>query len=124
MLIMERPFATGPKRGDVEGKAHAVLSQKHPAAFPSLVTDAAVRTANLFELPDEHRDPPSYSAAMPKAGVMASRTAPSTMSRPAENTSSSMVSGERTFTTSRSEEHTSELQSLMRISNAVFCWKK
>src|SRR3546814_19342279 len=73
MLIMERPFATGPKRGDMEGKAHAVLSQKHPAAFPSLVTDAAVRTANLFELPDEHRDPPSYSAAMPKAGVMASR---------------------------------------------------
>src|SRR3546814_4374260 len=24
----------------------------------------------------------------------------------------------------RSEEHTSELQSLMRISNAVFCWKQ
>src|SRR3546814_2685998 len=24
----------------------------------------------------------------------------------------------------RSEEHTSELQSLMRISSAVFCWKK
>src|SRR3546814_773777 len=28
------------------------------------------------------------------------------------------------FTTSRSEEHTSELQSLMRISYAVFCLKK
>src|SRR3546814_4080626 len=27
-------------------------------------------------------------------------------------------------TTRRSEEHTSELQSLMRISYAVFCWKK
>src|SRR3546814_1663933 len=26
--------------------------------------------------------------------------------------------------TRRSEEHTSELQSLMRISYAVFCWKK
>src|SRR3546814_1059255 len=26
--------------------------------------------------------------------------------------------------TERSEEHTSELQSLMRISYAVFCWKK
>src|SRR3546814_8942469 len=26
--------------------------------------------------------------------------------------------------THRSEEHTSELQSLMRISYAVFCWKK
>src|SRR3546814_1233769 len=29
-----------------------------------------------------------------------------------------------TFTASRSEEHTSELQSLMRISYAVFCLKK
>src|SRR3546814_4684040 len=28
------------------------------------------------------------------------------------------------FGTKRSEEHTSELQSLMRISYAVFCWKK
>src|SRR3546814_1006962 len=30
----------------------------------------------------------------------------------------------RTFTARRSEEHTSELQSLMRISYAVFCLKK
>src|SRR3546814_9658337 len=30
----------------------------------------------------------------------------------------------KTVTSSRSEEHTSELQSLMRISNAVFCLKK
>src|SRR3546814_6492820 len=29
-----------------------------------------------------------------------------------------------TFTSTRSEEHTSELQSLMRISYAVFCLKK
>src|SRR3546814_4859767 len=29
-----------------------------------------------------------------------------------------------TFTDDRSEEHTSELQSLMRISYAVFCFKK
>src|SRR3546814_5414385 len=28
------------------------------------------------------------------------------------------------FGRERSEEHTSELQSLMRISYAVFCWKK
>src|SRR3546814_4729678 len=28
------------------------------------------------------------------------------------------------MTAERSEEHTSELQSLMRISYAVFCWKK
>src|SRR3546814_9705093 len=30
----------------------------------------------------------------------------------------------RRLVASRSEEHTSELQSLMRISYAVFCWKK
>src|SRR3546814_5409864 len=30
----------------------------------------------------------------------------------------------RPFTPHRSEEHTSELQSLMRNSYAVFCWKK
>src|SRR3546814_16425937 len=30
----------------------------------------------------------------------------------------------RTWRPRRSEEHTSELQSLMRISYAVFCWKK
>src|SRR3546814_9638786 len=32
--------------------------------------------------------------------------------------------GEREFVAVRSEEHTSELQSLMRISYAVFCLKK
>src|SRR3546814_251315 len=34
-----------------------------------------------------------------------------------------MTNGDR-FTANRSEEHTSELQSLMRISYAVFCLKK
>src|SRR3546814_2223541 len=35
-----------------------------------------------------------------------------------------VVMGERSFGKGRSEEHTSELQSLMRISYAVFCLKK
>src|SRR3546814_3559099 len=35
-----------------------------------------------------------------------------------------LVSELASFTTGRSEEHTSELQSLMRISYAVFCLKK
>src|SRR3546814_5593549 len=34
------------------------------------------------------------------------------------------ISGWTTFTLQRSEEHTSELQSLMRISYDVFCLKK
>src|SRR3546814_9772712 len=45
-----------------------------------------------------------------------------------QRTSRFMVRGSsrssRTMATSRSEEHTSELQSLMRISYAVFCLKK
>src|SRR3546814_8034263 len=32
--------------------------------------------------------------------------------------------GHSAYSVPRSEEHTSELQSLMRISYAVFCWKK
>src|SRR3546814_1438789 len=36
----------------------------------------------------------------------------------------SMFAGTEGFTLFRSEEHTSELQSLMRISYAVFCLKK
>src|SRR3546814_9438352 len=36
----------------------------------------------------------------------------------------SMVEGRPDWVISRSEEHTSELQSLMRISYAVFCLKK
>src|SRR3546814_7618684 len=35
-----------------------------------------------------------------------------------------VVQGEQRFDVVRSEEHTSELQSLMRISYAVFCLKK
>src|SRR3546814_3621040 len=47
-------------------------------------------------------------------------TSPSTSSA-----RSSMVrGGEKNSSTRRSEEHTSELQSLMRISYAVFCLKK
>src|SRR3546814_5371233 len=35
-----------------------------------------------------------------------------------------LVAGALTWLSHRSEEHTSELQSLMRISSAVFCLKK
>src|SRR3546814_4192897 len=39
-------------------------------------------------------------------------------------TMTSTIASMSVLTTSRSEEHTSELQSLMRISYAVFCLKK
>src|SRR3546814_2668252 len=44
--------------------------------------------------------------------------------RPVIAPRSSMIAAALTGASSRSEEHTSELQSLMRISYAVFCLKK
>src|SRR3546814_3930530 len=42
----------------------------------------------------------------------------------AEATASKSSNEQYRITTDRSEEHTSELQSPMRTSYAVFCWKK
>src|SRR3546814_2558632 len=69
------------------------------------------------------RPPPRVSAKGTKLGAVALGRAlllshpPSAASRPAS------ASAYRDSPTLRSEEHTSELQSLMRISYAVFCLK-
>src|SRR3546814_10796730 len=75
--------------------------------FPSqieavLYRHAAVREALAIAVPDD------YSGERPKAFVTLNEDA--------------KIDGEELKT--RSEEHTSELQSLMRISYAVFCLKK
>src|SRR3546814_6073924 len=57
------------------------------------------------------------------ASVHATTTAPDAM-RPARGVHILAVRGGRPLASARSEEHTSELQSLMRISYAVFCLKK
>src|SRR3546814_2887058 len=44
--------------------------------------------------------------------------------RPYRSPYCSQISASDSFSNTRSEEHTSELQSLMRISYAVFCLKK
>src|SRR3546814_10767887 len=49
------------------------------------------------------------------------RTAESATARGSRTTTTARAPGNRRGSTSRSEEHTSELQSLMRISYAVFC---
>src|SRR3546814_7145093 len=56
------------------------------------------------------------------SGVMAPMSRPAGARRRASFAASKPSSFSRAF--SRSEEHTSELQSLMRISYAVFCLKK
>src|SRR3546814_9444296 len=60
-------------------------------------------------------EPPPSSAAA---------TSPSTHSCALHSVCASTCEMPRSSTSSRSEEHTSELQSLMRISYAVFCLKK
>src|SRR3546814_1379154 len=82
----------------------------------------STRTDTLFPYTTLFRSPPGARPLVPRV----SRTMPSdTSQRRTESwvaTRSRWPSGEKTG--ARSEEHTSELQSLMRISYAVFCLKK
>src|SRR3546814_3878916 len=79
--------------------------------------------------------PPSISASTtgpittscwPSQGSASGRTKPvaSTVCRPRRVQKPSHSDARARNTSARSEEHTSELQSLMRISYAVFCLKK
>src|SRR3546814_7527767 len=97
------------------------------------------RTDPLFPYTTLFRSPQIGAARLPPraAIVFPSRSPPYQRASAAANsgrspTAPNRVSDERSFTastspkttTGRSEEHTSELQSLMRISYAVFCLKK
>src|SRR3546814_10742793 len=84
-----------------------VQPRHHPAHDCSPVARAAIRAAASVS--------PSYSSAL---SVSALRRDTS------HGLFAPWLSGPYTSTDMRSEEHTSELQSLMRISYAVFCLKK
>src|SRR3546814_8059806 len=75
---------------------------------------------------DRHRDPPSpASPARHRAARVIARSPPCPAALPRRSvTGGSRGNRYRRRAPSRSEEHTSELQSLMRISYAVFCLKK
>src|SRR3546814_8318304 len=60
---------------------------------------------------------------VPKAPIERRRTVPLSLEQWDRNTCSWPIGDPKTESFSRSEEHTSELQSLMRISYAVFCLK-
>src|SRR3546814_2913626 len=66
---------------------------------------------------------PSRATSFSPAGVSSSITTLSS-GTPAIAATCAAGSGAREMSCGRSEEHTSELQSLMRISYAVFCLKK
>src|SRR3546814_2767403 len=69
--------------------------------------------------------PPSWPACEPSPNTVSICTAESLyISAPASEIALSPGSSSISTNCMRSEEHTSELQSLMRISYAVFCLKK
>src|SRR3546814_2217207 len=81
------------------------------------VGDGRVASQHLFDLLDEHLLAAGVHdhrvAAQHHDGAVSGQRGPVARNREA------LAVDDR-----RSEEHTSELQSLMRISYAVFCWKK
>src|SRR3546814_4141463 len=74
-------------------------------AFHDLVADGKGRIQRCHRLLEDHRQPVAAQVAL---GVLVER----------------QQVGALEADTARSEEHTSELQSLMRISYAVFCLKQ
>src|SRR3546814_10323296 len=88
----------------------------------------STRTATLFPYTTLFRSYFFFSSflASAAAGAAAAALAAAAAAASSACTDSSSIAprGRCTEATDRSEEHTSELQSLMRISYAVFCLKK
>src|SRR3546814_1036013 len=79
--------------------------------------DRAARAGNEYRL--SHSLPTARGLPAPSARRAPWRSQPAVRSR-----LSTAAAGHSDWVAVRSEEHTSELQSLMRISYAVFCLKK
>src|SRR3546814_4428346 len=86
----------------------------------------STRTDTLFPYTTLFRSRPSPPRRSRRATVLCSvsRISPSNCSISAAPPGLTSRGASRTRSRIRSEEHTSELQSLMRISYAVFCLKK
>src|SRR3546814_1687413 len=91
----------------MEGIAEAGEADDARPAFPGLVGDQAGH-ASAHRLAADHQGPRLQRGDGPLPGLQQHR----------------LAVRRRPSALARSEEHTSELQSLMRISYAVFCLKK
>src|SRR3546814_8918674 len=97
-----------------------------PVAFPDLVAGPShqgvlrQRTKDLIHFPQVH-----IALPQPPPALREPRNRPQVgLRRPGQVKVPHCCSESNSATSDRSEEHTSELQSLMRISYAVFCLKK
>src|SRR3546814_3207062 len=82
----------------------------------------STRTDTLFPYTTLFRSSPACSSFWPNTGCRAGAAHPRLMRSRPKRSAAAPISIPPS--TARSEEHTSELQSLMRISYAVFCLKK
>src|SRR3546814_7038371 len=98
-------------------RASTASASAAPEAWMSAVTSAEVSEMYVVET-----STPS-TAGMPSMASTAERVASLSAPRMTID-SASRIDAAKAAVPTRSEEHTSELQSLMRISYAVFCLKK
>src|SRR3546814_2283055 len=97
--------------GSLLHAAFRLTEAPHGLTLPQAVAAVASRPAETARLTDRGRIAPGLRADLVRVAVVEGQPFVKTVWREAERVM-------------RSEEHTSELQSLMRISYAVFCLKK
>src|SRR3546814_6509645 len=107
----------GAERGDAAGDRDASAG----APGPELVVEAADLRLGVVRV---HTAPPRVSRSPPmEPGCRRTSSRLQSYSPPAFAASNRKKANTRDAASNRSEEHTSELQSLMRISYAVCCLK-
>src|SRR3546814_6076044 len=106
------PIMAGPEGGDAAGIVFDAVKQATATGIDVLIVDTAGRLQNKRELMDE-------LAKIKRVLGRLNPAAPHDVVLVLDATT-----GQNALSQIRSEEHTSELQSLMRISYAVFCLKK
>src|SRR3546814_6288703 len=99
--------------------AAAVAERAQPTTGMPEAANASTHAAVAYVFPDPGRPATGCSASAPGR-----HTARTMAICSGDSSGRAAIAASTPATVARSEEHTSELQSLMRISYAVFCLKK
>src|SRR3546814_8033608 len=102
-------FRSSRRRGAYRSRVSVPACLRAQVHVPEVAVDKSVASASTVQM------------AMSKSSRLRPARPPTTVQSPTRLLEQVQ---RRSMTRSRSEEHTSELQSLMRISYAVFCLKK
>src|SRR3546814_7348707 len=105
-------------------KMRQTVSPRSAAACAAFSTATAYRLERDAQLPSQKKEPRGRRRPDPLADIFDSEVVPLLEAAPGLRAVTVFEEMQRRHPELRSEEHTSELQSLMRISYAVFCLKK